>query len=87
MSQSLRSLTQAVRGIPDQPCYLVGRDLPGAMTDTLPLLTVLPLVVGGVLLLATLLILYFALRNAADGSEDETGFHHHSDRRIRRKLP
>jgi hypothetical protein len=57
------------------------------MIDQLPLVTFLPLVLVGVLLLGALLFLYIALRNASDGSEDETGFHHHSDRRVRRKLP
>jgi hypothetical protein len=57
------------------------------MIEHLPLLTYLPLVLGGVLLLGALLFLYFALRHAADGSEDESGFHHHSDRPVRRKLP
>ena len=57
------------------------------MIDHLPLLTFLPLVLGGVLLLGALVFLYFALRHAADGSEDETGFHHRPDQRVRRKLP
>jgi len=44
------------------------------MTDALPVLTTFPLALGG-LLLTGALILYFALRNAADGSEDDNGFH------------
>ena len=57
------------------------------MTDHLPITTFLPFVLGGVLLMGALLFLYFALRNAADGSEDSTGFHHRPDRPLRRKLP